>query len=579
MRVHHLSRPAVADARLSCVRPSVWRSLACAAAFVVAFGEMRPAVAAVLTWDADNSTTGPQDGSGTWTTGSAGWWDGTANVNWATLDQAVFGAGVPGAYTISLGGNVTTALGTTGTGGLNFLTSGYTLSATTSRTVNVGNGSGNGFVRVASGATATVGSNVAVAKGGGTGALALLGGGTLSVGSGGVVRNVNTNANEVANGSTLWINGGSGTFGSSMVIGQFTAGNGTNGTLLVDSGSFSVGGSGNLVVSRATGDVSTVTINGGGIAISSGGLNFGVASITATSSFNLNGGTVTVRQVNHFGGTSTFNFNGGTLKVQASGSASYMSGLSRANVRDGGAVFDVSGQSVTVAQPLLHSDIPGDNAIDGGLTLGGNGRLTLSGSNSYTGPTAVNTGTLAVNGIIGSGTVSVAAAAWLQGTGTIGGAVNVQGTLSPGTSPGVITLGSLTLGGSSTSLIEITGTVRGSGYDGVNITGTSSSLAYAGALSLSFGNVSAFANDTVLDIFNFSGGSLGSYTTVSSTGFYAGGWSDIGGGQFRLVSGGQTLTFDQATGDIIVVPEPAAIALVGIGVAASLTVLRRRRKT
>jgi autotransporter-associated beta strand protein len=256
-----------------------------------------------------------------------------------------------------------------------------------------------------------------------------------------------------------------------------------------------------------------------------------------------------------------------------------MSGLSRANVRDGGAVFDVSGQSVTVAQPLLHSDIPGDNAIDGGLTLGGNGRLTLSGSNSYTGPTAVNTGTLAVNGIIGSGTVSVAAAAWLQGTGTIGGAENVQGTLSPGTSPGVITLGSLTLGGSSTSLIEITGTVRGSGYDGVNITGTSSSLAYAGALSLSFGNVSAFANDTVLDIFNFSGGSLGSYTTVSSTGFYAGGWSDIGGGQFRLVSGGQTLTFDQATGDIIVVPEPAAIALVGIGVAASLTVLRRRRKT
>jgi autotransporter-associated beta strand protein len=538
----------------------------------------RPVEAVVLTWDADNSTTGPQDGSGTWTTGSAGWWNGTTGTNWVANDQAVFGAGTDGTYTITLGGAIAVASGSQATGGLNFLNSGYTLSAPAARTLTIGNSSATGFVRVAAGKVGTIGSNVTVQKGGGSGALALLGGGTLAVISGGTFRNTFVNASEVANGSTLWVNGGSVSYATSVVFGQLTSGFGTSGNLIVDSGTLAIT-SNNLVVSRATGDVSTATVNGGAITITLGGLNFGLSGITGTSTFNLNGGSVTVRQVNYFGGTATFNFNGGVLQSQTSGSAAFMGGLTRANVRNGGAVFDSNGQNITVSQSLLHSDIPGDNAIDGGLTLGGNGRLTLSGSNSYTGPTAVNTGTLAVNGVIGSGTVSVAAGAWLQGTGTIGGAVNVQGTLSPGTSPGVITLGSLTLGGSSTSLIEVTGTVRGSGYDGVNITGTSSPLTYAGVLSLSFGNVSAFANDTVFDIFNFSGGSLGSYTTVSSTGFYAGAWDDIGGGQFRLISGSQTLTFNQATGDIIVVPEPGAVALAGLGLAAGVAALRRCRKS
>jgi hypothetical protein len=63
---------------------------------------------------------------------------------------------------------------------------------------------------------------------------------------------------------------------------------------------------------------------------------------------------------------------------------------------------------------------------------------------------------------------------------------------------------------------------------------------------------------------------------VSSTGFYAGTWNDNLDGTYSLASGGQTLTFSQATGNVLVVPEPTTIALAGIGVAFAAAVARRR---
>jgi len=52
-------------------------------------------VAATVTWDANTSTTGAQDGGGTWDTSGNNWWNGSANVPWpnTTADEAVFGAG------------------------------------------------------------------------------------------------------------------------------------------------------------------------------------------------------------------------------------------------------------------------------------------------------------------------------------------------------------------------------------------------------------------------------------------------------------------------------------------------------
>jgi fibronectin-binding autotransporter adhesin len=326
-------------------------------------------------------------------------------------------------------------------------------------------------------------------------------------------------------------------------------------------------------VGSGTAATGTASLTIGGASITSGPITLGDlrgtgVGATSTATLSITGGKLTMTGpiASGTGGgagtlTSSLTLNGGTLDMVgfAIGGANATSG----------SITTLSFQSGTL------SNVSGINGT-AGLTKTGAGLLAVTGSNTYAGPTAVTSGTLAVNGaILGSGSVSVAAAAWLQGTGTIAGDVNVLGMLSPGNSPGVLTLGSVVLGGSSTTLIEINGLVRGTDYDGASITGTSNSLTYGGLLSLNFGAVSP--NDVTYDIFNFTGGYLGNYTTVTSTGAYIGTWTNLGGsGTFQLVSGAQTLTFSPSTGDIIVVPEPAAVALAGIGLGLAGWVARRR---
>ena len=143
----------------------------------------------------------------------------------------------------------------------------------------------------------------------------------------------------------------------------------------------------------------------------------------SNNTFNLDGGTLTVRQVvsSTNNGTRTFNFNGGTLR--ATGDAATFFGLgtgnARANIRDGGAVIDTNGFNVTIGQALAHTNIEGDSATDGGLTKLGAGTLTLSGASDYTGPTTVSAGRLHVTGDIFTSPVSLGAAT-LSGDGFIG---------------------------------------------------------------------------------------------------------------------------------------------------------------
>lgn len=96
-----------------------------------------------------------------------------------------------------------------------------------------------------------------------------------------------------------------------------------------------------------------------------------------------------------------------------------------------------------------------------GFMKGGLARLTLSGTNTYTGPTTVSNGTLVVNGVITTSAVSVKAGATLAGTGFLGGPVTVEadGTLAPNSSPGTLTISnSLTLSPGSLTALRINAT-------------------------------------------------------------------------------------------------------------------------
>ncbi|MBU6223035.1 MAG: autotransporter-associated beta strand repeat-containing protein, partial [Planctomycetes bacterium] len=118
------------------------------------------------------------------------------------------------------------------------------------------------------------------------------------------------------------------------------------------------------------------------------------------------------------------------------------------------------------------------------ITKVGTGTWTLTGTSTYTGATTVSAGSLLIDGLLGNSTVTVGTSGLLGGAGSLAGAVTVNGTLSPGHSVGLITLGSLTLNASSTTLIEVTSAgTRGIDYDAIDVTGAGG-LTYGGTMSL-----------------------------------------------------------------------------------------------
>ncbi|WP_263263433.1 autotransporter serine protease [Pseudomonas sp. RIT-PI-S] len=98
------------------------------------------------------------------------------------------------------------------------------------------------------------------------------------------------------------------------------------------------------------------------------------------------------------------------------------------------------------------------NAISGhgGLTKQGIGTLVLTGANSYSGPTLVNQGRLAVNGSLASA-VTVNDSGMLGGTGSIASlTANAGGTVAPGNSIGTLNVaGNFTLAPGSTYAVEV----------------------------------------------------------------------------------------------------------------------------
>ena len=202
--------------------------------------------------------------------------------------------------------------------------------------------------------------------------------------------------------------------GTSFDISGIAATGQTIGSLTAATGSTISLGSKNLTV----GDSTSTTVSG---VISDGGISGGTGgSLTKQGS-----GTLTLTAANTFTGMTTIN--AGTVALSGSGSLA-----SPVNLAKSGTTFDISGTTTgtetissltgvagtTVAlgsQNLTVGDSTNttmagaitDGGIAGGtggsVTKAGSGALTLTGDNTYTGPTTVNAGTLALSG---AGTLS-----------------------------------------------------------------------------------------------------------------------------------------------------------------------------
>jgi autotransporter-associated beta strand protein len=231
----------------------------------------------------------------------------------------------------------------------------------------------------------------------------------------------------------------------------------------------------------------------------------------------------------------------------------------------------------------------GDGGSGHGFTKAGTSTITLRGTNTYGGATRITGGTLALAGegtLTNSPSIEIAAGATLNVSGRTGGSMTlVSGqtlkgagtftgglitgsgsTLSPGTSPGTLTVnGSLTMDAGSTFTVELNGLTAGTEYDQVAMGGGALTLNGA-ALDVTLGYVAGLG-----DSFQIVTGLVGYNPGVS--GIFSG---KADGSTFTVGSTELRIDYNSDAISLTVVPEPASLGVVGLLAAAAL--LRRRMR-
>jgi autotransporter-associated beta strand protein len=367
------------------------------------------------------------------------------------------------------------------------------------------------------------------------------------------------------------------------------------GNVTVNNGTLAAGGTQNTGLGSATTAGRTITVN------SPGTLSFATNNVYGNGIGNanlpttiLNGSTLNSTRYNVLGDVT---LNGATLSQSSSDTGNFEGFQFRGNVTVGGSslstistgngkadhlgpnttfnVADATGSSATdlsISAPLRNQS--GDfGTAAGGLTKIGAGTLELLATNTYTGPTIVNEGTLEVTGSVAGSTVTVNGGS-LKGTGTLGGVIlNPLGTLAPGASPGTLTLTDITFAGGTFSL-EINGS--GVGQADQLVASGSVSLTSNTPLTISLGydpvdNVDSFV------VVNNTG--IGPISTVG--GFFSVGGTPLSEGAIFAVSGQQfSISYQGGDGNDVViaaVPEPSSF-LALLGGCALLLGLRRTRR-
>ncbi len=365
--------------------------------------------------------------------------------------------------------------------------------------------------------------------------------GTLQIGDGGTTGSLSTSS-AITNNAAL-------AFNRSNTVTQGV----DFATVISGTGNVVQDGTGNLILATGNTYSGNTTVNGGGTGSITIGddsaLGTAPGAATAASLVLNNGGLVTT-------GTMVLNSNRGILLSGPGGEV---------NVNAGTTTY-------------------GGIIAGTGFRKSGTGILLLTGANTYTGATQVSAGKLVINGdnSAATGAMTVDNGASLGGNGTIGGATTIDGTHTPGNSPGLQTFVSdLTYGGNATFVFELISNAtatRGTDFDGVDVGGALSitsgaafNITLNGAGSTTdFTNVFWASNQTWL-VFSGATGGSGNFVlgTVSLDSL---GQNYSAYGSFNTSRVGNDIQLNW-----VAVPEPAAWLLAAFGLTTAVVFRRRRR--
>lgn len=247
---------------------------------------------------------------------------------------------------------------------------------------------------------------------------------------------------------------------------------------------------------------STITVNNGTLIVGDASM---VNGFTAAGPIIINGGTLTARSLN-FVTLPNVTLAGGTLNTP-NGYAIPLGAVLQGDGAVTGRVASANGSSIYATGTLTigsTTHVAGVN-LDGELYTGANtvqlddanqavlGSLTDLGDSTYTNPGALNaanglvlnfgrnitgfgtiTGTnnvltaMLINGDVNGNGAGITLTGYTKGVGFLNN-VTINGSYAPGLSPALVNVGTLTLGSSSTTEVEIGGLLRGSQYDAWDI--------------------------------------------------------------------------------------------------------------
>ena len=496
-------------------------------------------VSPALTWDANTSSSGAQDGSGVWNGITTNWWDASASSdvsgNWGPVRtcSATFGAGSDGNYVIDLGDNSLNA------SNLTFVNAGYTLTngaltlpatafnlnAAANATINVP--LTNASPKINASVTLTVGGGgtfTGVAQGGtqGPGTLQLTAGTAKNYTLPGPNQNINlgsptdpTTGLIVGDNSTVitaagtisigrgangmaTINGVNALLDASAANTGFIIGTTGAGRLILQAGSVNYNGLAGLLVGGSGGGNGELDVWGGTVTASvlGCGQNTSTTGLISITNGVVNAGTFRF----DYGGTpgsgsGTLQMSGGSLYVgsggitnnNGAGTFTYAINLSGGTVGAnanwsssldmnlGTDNGDITFRAADTNDTAQNIVLSGSLSGLGGLIKTGSGTLLLNGYNYYGGTTLVSAGALGGTGVIGGPVVVTAA-----------------GTLAPGASIGTLTINNnLTISGNlfvevdrtaspSSDYVNVSGALTNAGTGTVMVTNLGTSVLAVG---------------------------------------------------------------------------------------------------